>query len=430
MPPPPQTRPIALVGGTIHPVSAPAIEAGQIVMSGGKIVAVGKNLSLPPNAEVIDITGKHVYPGLMAAHSELGLVEIGSVRASTDTAESGLINPNVRAAVSINPDSELLPVARTGGVLTALSVPQPGGEDGLITGTSALIQLDGWSWEEMALKPRVGLHIFWPTLAINRDPSFPKSPKKQQEEAQKRLRQIDDTFAVARAYRLARLHNSAAQDHDSRWEAMIPVFEGKLPVFIHADELSQIESALAWSAGQKLSIVLVGGQDAWRVAGRLKERDIPVIISPLIALPLRRDDPYDAPYTSAAKLFQAGVRFAIANDGSSFAAPHERNLPYQAAMAAAYGLPPDEAIRAITLYPAQILGVADRLGSLEVGKDATLIVTTGDPLEMATQTERAYIQGRNIDLANRQTRLYDKYRQKYERLLRTATPASSTGGRQ
>ncbi len=425
IPPVAQSRPIVLTGATVHTVSGETIENGQVLMEGGLIRSVGRALALPARTEVVNVSGKHIYPGLVSANTVLGLVEIGAVRATIDTGEPGAINPNVRAEVSINPDSELFPVARANGVLTALSVPQAG-NSGLVAGTSALIKLDGWTWEDMTLKSRVGLHLFWPTLTINRDPNFPKSAQDQQTDIDRRLRQLRDTFAVARAYSIARKTNGTAQAIDARWESMLPVFEGKLPVFIHAEAANQIKSALDWSESEKLSMVLVGGQDAWRLAGLLKARDIPVIIGSVMTLPVRRGDSYDSTFANASKLFKAGVRFAIANDGTTFEAHNDRNLPYQAAMAAAHGLPKLEALKAVTLYPAQILGVAGRLGSLESGKDATLIVTTGDPLEISTRVEMAFIQGRPISLANRQTRLYDKYRQKYEQ-LKTAAPISASG---
>jgi imidazolonepropionase-like amidohydrolase len=202
---------------------------------------------------------------------------------------------------------------------------------------------------------------------------------------------------------------------DSRWEAMMPIFEGKLPLFAHATTLAQMEAVLAWANEAKMKIVLVGGNEAWRIAPRLKETDTPVIIALSTALPPRRDDPYDSVFANAAKLHAAGVRFCIGMAGRNSSAPHERNLPYEAAMAAAFGLPREEALKAVTLYPAQILGVADHLGSLEPGKAATLMITNGDPLDLPTQIEDAYIDGRKIDLSNRQTRLRDKYLEKYRR---------------
>jgi imidazolonepropionase-like amidohydrolase len=202
---------------------------------------------------------------------------------------------------------------------------------------------------------------------------------------------------------------------DLRWEALMPVFDGKLPLFVHANTVAQIEAALAWANEAQLKIVLVGGQDAWRMAPQLKENDTPVIITLSTALPSRRDDGYDSAFGNAAKLHEAGVRFCMAMNGRNSEAPHERNLPYEASMASAFGLPKEEALNAVTLYPAQLLGVDDQLGSLQTGKAATLIITNGDPLDFPTHVEAAYIDGRLIELSNRQTRLRDKYRLKYRR---------------
>ena len=410
LPAPPQSGPVVLRGATIHPVSGPEVPAGEIVFEHGKITGVGRGLPLPDGAKIVDVTGKHVYPGLISAHTVLGLTEVQSVRGSTDLVEAGAVNPDARAQVAINPDSELLPVARSNGILTALAVPKSDG--GLISGLSTLIALDGWTWESMTVEAEVGLHVFWPELTINKDPRFPVTPDDQQKTIDAKRRQLQDTFDTARAYRKA-VETGSNASVDVRFAAMLPVLKGDLPMFVHARDLRQIEAAVRWAADEHLKMVLVGGQDAWRVTALLKEHDVPVIVSPVNALPLRRWEGYDTAYANPGKLQAAGVRFCIANDGSDFEAAHDRNLPYQAAQAAAHGLPRDEALRSVTLYPAQILGVGERLGSLEAGKDATLIVTTGDPLEIATQVEAAYIDGRPVDLSSRQTRLYDKYKRKY-----------------
>jgi imidazolonepropionase-like amidohydrolase len=411
IPAPPQARPIAIKGATIHPASAPEIPGGTIVFENGKITAIGANAGVPAGAEVIDATGKHIFPGFISANSVLGLTEIGAARATVDIAETGAINANARAASSINPDSELLPVARANGILTALAVP----EGGLISGQSVVMRMDGWTPEEMTVRSPAAMHLRWPNLTINRDPRARKSPEDQQKEIDKNVKQLRDTFATARAYWHARKTPAADFKSDLRWEAMMPVFDGKLPLFVHAGTFAQMEAALAWAKEMQLKIVLVGGNDAWRLARELKESDTPVILALTTALPRLRDDPYDTSFSNPLRLHEAGVRFCIATNGRESEAPHERNLPYEASMAAAFGLPRDEALRAVTLYPAQITGVADRLGSLEVGKAATLMITNGDALDFPTNLEAAYIDGRKIDLTNRQTRLRDKYLEKYRR---------------
>ncbi len=411
VPAPPQARAIVLKGATIHPVSGPDIPSGTIIFERGKITALGADAAAPADAEVIDVTGKHVYPGFISANSVLGLTEIGAARATVDIEETGAINANARAASSINPDSELLPVARANGILTALAVP----EGGLVSGQSVVMRMDGWTPEQMTVRAPAAMHVRWPNLTINRDPRAPKSPEDQQKEIDKKVKQLRDTFATARAYWHARKTPNADFKSDLRWEAMMPVFEGKLPLFVHATTLAQMEAALAWAKETQQKIVLVGGRDAWRIAPQLKESDTPVIVALTTALPRLRDDPYDTSFTTPLRLHEAGVRFCIGTNGRESEAPHERNLPYEASMAAAYGLPREEALKGVTLYPAQIAGVGDQLGSLEPGKAATLIVTNGDALDFPTNVEAAYIDGRKIDLTNRQTRLRDKYREKYRR---------------
>lgn len=413
IPAPRQTRAVVLKGATIHPVSGPDIAAGTIVFENGKITALGNNLPVPNGADIVDVTGKHVYPGLISANTVLGLSEISAVRATIDIAESGEINPNARSATSINPDSELIPVARANGLLTALAAP----EGGIVSGQSAVLRMDGWTPEEMTVRSPAAMHLRWPDLRIDRDPRAPKSVEDQQKEIDKAQKKIRDTFQIARAYWQARKSPSPPPNvkSDLRWEALMPVFDGKLPLFVHAETLAQIDAALAWAKDAQLKIVLVAGGDAWRVAPQLKENDTPVIIARSTGLPLRRDEGYDSVFSNAAKLHEAGIRFCIATDGRRSEAAHDRNLPYEASMASAFGLPKDEALKAVTLYPAQILGVGEQLGSLETGKAATLMVTSGDPLDFPTQVEAAYIDGRKIDLSNRQTRLRDKYREKYKR---------------
>jgi len=416
VPAPKQSKPIALVGATVHTVSGDVIADGTILFEEGKIKTIGPDPALPENCEQIDVNGKHVYPGLISANTSLGLVEINAVRATRDFAETGDINPNVRAEVSFNPDSELIPVTRANGITVALSVPT----SGLISGSSALMMLDGWTWEAMALKTPAGLHVHWPKMLLNRSPAAKKSEQEQLKDRNKQIKRIKQAFVQARAYMKARQADAKQDvpyhDTDLRWEAMIPVLKKDTPVIIHADEIMQIQAAIDWAVAEDVRVIIMGGYDAWRVTDLLKEHDIPVILTGTHRLPMRRWEDYDMPFKVAKKLAEAGVKFCIATQGGPFGTAHERNLPYQAATAAAYGLSKTEALKAVTLYPAEILGVGDRLGSLEVGKDATLIVTDGDPLEITTQVEMEFIQGRQIQLESRHTQLYDKYRKKYEQI--------------
>lgn len=417
-PPPPQREPLLLRNATLHPVSGPAIPGGSLLIEGGRIRAIGgADLPAPPGTRTLDLAGRHVYPGLVAAQSSLGLAEIRAVAASTDTGEAGPLNPNARALVAFNADSELLPVTRGGGVLAALSVPEAG-RNGMIAGTSALLQLEGWNWQDMALTPEFALHIVVPRLRLN-SALFPGQPEARLAEIRRsteaRLKLLDDAFESAKAYALARAADPATAV-DTRWEAMRPVLPAApgrapaRPVVMHADDLAQIRFALDFAARHGLKLILSGGADAWRVADTLRERQVPVIVTGLLRLPMRRDDPPDALFSLPARLAAAGVQFCIAEGGRD--SSNARNLPFEAAHARAYGLSPADALKAVTLYPAQILGVADRLGSLEVGKLANLFVADGDPLEPSTRIEQVFVQGREVPLSDRQTALRDKYLQR------------------
>ncbi len=413
----PQTQPIALTGGTVHTVSGDVIETATVLFESGVITGIGTDLALPDNTLVIDVTGKHVYPGLIATTTALGLSEIGSVRATRDNVEVGDVTPSVRAVSAVNPDSEYFPVGRANGILTALTMPS----GGLISGLSGLIALDGWTTEGMTLNPTVGLHVRWPSYRILDFPGVVSREEqiKTRRESQTRLR---DAFRDARAYMIAKeAERDGGPFHpsDLGWESMIPVLKKELPVFVHASEEKQIHAAIDWALAEDLKIVLVGDADLWRVADRLKEHEIPVIIGGVHYLPPRRWEAYDTPFTNALKLYEAGVEFCIGErrvwlEGGG--GSNVRNLPYHAATAAGYGLPREEALKSVTLYPARILGVEDRLGGLETGKDATLIVTDGDPLEIMTRVERAFIQGRPVDLSSKHTDLYDKYLTRLEQL--------------
>jgi imidazolonepropionase-like amidohydrolase len=397
----PQTQPIAIVGVKLHTVSGPVISSGTILFEDGKITALGVDIPLPKGTRQIKGKRLHVYPALFDPYSQIGLTEINSIRATNDYRETGSINPNVMAHVAVNPDSELIPVARANGVLLALTAPS----GGLVSGQSAVIQLDGWTFEDLTLKPGVGMHIQWPTQGSVAN--FTSSGGSSAD-ANQRLKLL---FDQVKDYHRARQMG----DHpiDLKMEAMVPVITGKMPVIVHANTARTIQAAVAFCSERKLQMILLGGYDAEHCAALLKEHDIPVVVSGIHRLPRRRSDPYDAPYTLPERLRQQGVRFCIAGI-SKFGGPNVRNLPYQAGTAVAYGLPQDEAIKAITLSPAEIYGVAHRVGSLEVGKDATLIITNGSPLETTTRTIVAFIQGREVSLANRHTRLYRKYRARYQ----------------
>ena len=409
-----QKKTIALVGGTIHTVSGDTYENGTIVFSDGKIVSVGKDIEIPEGTKSIEIKDKHVYPGLFEAHSQMGLTEIAAVKATRDFSETGDVNPNAKAVSSVNPENVVIPVTRANGVLLALSSPS----GGLVSGKSAILQMDGWTYEDMALLPEAAMQINWPsqTLSPRRARRMSKKDieayKKQQA---KNLRGIRKLFDQSRAYRDLRKSSPDDQPFDLRLEAMTEVVNGELPMMVRADRAAEIQSAVAFAVEQKVKLIILGGYDAEVCADLLKKHDVPVIISAVYRLPQRSDDDYDASFTLPARLQKAGVKFCISGTDRS-ETWNARILPYHAGTAVAYGLDVDEAIRAITLYPAQILGVAKRVGSLETGKDATLIVTDGSPLETFTKVEHAFIQGRKIDLSSRHERLFKRYEQRQKQL--------------
>lgn len=403
----------AFTGATVHPVSGPPIPQGTLLVDGSRIAAVGAEVRVPEQARVVDLTGKHLYPAFVHPASVLGLIEVASVPGTDDTTEMGQVNTNIRAEVAFHADSALLPVTVAGGVVTAHVVPR----GGVFAGTSAVMRLDGWNWREMTLEAPVGMHIHYPDL-VPREGGFffsPRTPEEIEEERRKALEVLDETLASARAYAKAKRAAAAGEapepDPDPQLEALLPVLDGSLPVFLHAEEKTQIEGALDWAADQGLEqLVLVAGPDARYVADRLAAEQVPVILDGVLTLPRRSWEPYDAAYSAAGALHAAGVRFAIGDGGSRFGAANSRNLPFHAAMAAAFGLPREIALESVTLAPAEILGVDESLGSLEAGKEATFLVTDGDPLEIRTHIERVFQAGREVDLSrDRQRRLYERY---------------------
>ena len=413
-----QAKVIALVGGTVHPVTSEPIEDATIIFQDGKITAMGADVQVPDGAEIVDVSGKHVYPSLFETYSQMGLTEIGAVPATVDTSETGQLNPNVCALVAVNPDSELIPVTRSNGVLLCVSAPT----GGFVSGMSSVLQMDGWTYEDMSLVDKATMQVSWPSLRRRR---FRRGGNQDESELVRRyeeqVNQLRDLFQQTRAYQAGKENAGDNQPLDLRLEAMIPVVEGKMPMMVRADALNQIQSAVAFAVEQKAKIVIIGGYDAPLCAELLNQHDVPVIVSAVQRRPLRRSDPYDAPYTLPKRLSDAGVKYCIsASERSS--TWNTRILPFQAAMAAGYGLDGDEALKAVTLYPAEIMGVSDKVGSLEVGKHATLFVSDGDPLEIATQVTHAWVQGREVDLSDKHKRLYRKYQRKYKELSKTIIP--------
>lgn len=405
-----QQAPPALVirGGTIYTLAGPPIPNGTVVIRDGRIQAVGTDLPVPAGAQVIEARGQQVYPGLFDAITELGLTEIGAVEVTNDYNELGLFNPQLIAASAVHPASEHLPVARANGITHAGAAPQA--RSGGIGGQVSLIGLDGWTIEEMLIQPSVGFVLAWPTLQTRQFDfaTFRVSQRPFREvkkEYDEKVRQLDQWMEAARRYQQA-VGAGEAVPRDLKLEALGPAVRRELPLLVRAASERDIRNAIAWAERQNVRIVLLGGDEAWKLKDELAQKQIPVILGPVQSLPNAEDRPYDERYAQPAALHQAGVTFAI----STFSASNSRTLPYEAGTAVAYGLPHDEALKAITRYPAEILGVGDRLGTIEAGKIANLMVTDGDPLMIQTQVTHLVIAGREVSLDNKHLELYRKYR--------------------
>jgi imidazolonepropionase-like amidohydrolase len=402
---------VSIVHATVHPITGPTLDDATVSFKNGRIVEVGRGLPPAAGATVVDGTGKHLWPGLIDSNTALGLTEIGSVAGSVDTSETGSLNPALNTAIAVNPDSELIPVTRANGITHVLSVP----DGGLVSGSSSLIRLSGWTWEDLAAARPVAMHVQWPSFTIRRggfrgQTTSEEDQKKERDEALKKIRELfDDAAAYAKA-KAAGGSPGRPFDPDPALEAMLPVLDGRVPLIVQADEIKQIKSAVAFAESVGVRMILLGSGDVGRAAELLRDKKIPVIVDGVLNLPRREDDPYDAAYALPAKLKAAGVTFCISSGGGGFGAMNTRNLPYHAAMAAAFGLTPDDAMKAITIDAARILGVGKDLGSIETGKSASLILTDGDPLEIRTKVLAEWIDGRPVALAdNKHERLWRKY---------------------
>ncbi|PYQ42747.1 MAG: hypothetical protein DMF77_11925 [Acidobacteria bacterium] len=403
-------RTIAIRGARVVTVSGPVIEKGTIVLSGGKIAAVGADAAVPAGAEVIDGTGKTVYPGLINGLTTLGLTEISSVPGSVDTTETGDINPQARAWLAVQPHSELIPIARANGTTVVLTAPL----GGLVSGQSALLRLAGSTPEALTVKQPVAMHMVYPTgrpsfslARLFEEPelkTFEERLKDRRQNQEKDLRRLGNLIEDARALGQRRGAN-VPSDVDLAEEALGAVARGELPVVMRADAEDEIRGAVRFAGEHRLNLIIAGGLEAWRCADLLKDKDVPVLLS-VDRLPRRESDRYDAAFTNPSALHRAGVRFAIVSDDAA----DIRNLPYEAAMARAYGLPAEVALRAITLSPAEIFGVADRMGALAVGRDADVFVATGDIMDTRTQVTHVFVDGVAQSLETRHTRLFREFK--------------------
>jgi imidazolonepropionase-like amidohydrolase len=414
---PARSETIIFRNAAIYPVSSAPLEKADLLIADDQIKQIGSNLQTE-NAREVDLSGKRIYPGLIVASTSAGLVEIDAIRATIDAREVGEYTPDVRSWMAVNPDSELLPVARANGITHIVPVPS----GAIVSGLSGLLALNGWTVEEMAVKAPVALHLFWPSMRLDPTPrealvdkSKFKSLEDQAKERAARLKDVDDFFSEAESYAKARAKNG--EDRVPAWEAMLPFLNKEIPLMVHADDARQIKAAVEWAATRKYKIIIAGARDAWLHADLLASNNVPVLYeriyyqaSSLAATPARDIDPYDVHFTAPAVLHKAGVKVAIGLGLSAHSAAELRNLPYFAAQAAAFGLPPDIALKSITLHPAEMLGVADRLGSLETGKEATFIVTDGDILDIRSHVLEVWISGQKTSLETRHTRLYEKYK--------------------
>lgn len=402
---------IVIRGAEIHPVSGPAITGSSLLISNGVIADIGPKIATPRGARVIDAKGLRVYPGLIDSATTLGLEEIESIRETQDTSEIGDFHPQLRTLIAVNPASEHIPVARANGITSALTLP----DGGIIAGQAAIIHLDGWTWEEMAVSNSVAMHLRFPLYAAaggargggggqrggGGRTGFAELKRSRDEQ----VRKLHDYFEQARRYQKAKAAGGPGFRMDHKLDAMIPVLDRKLPVIVTAARTRAIREALDFADKEKIRIVLAGVTEGGEVLAEIKKRNVPVILAPTLALPLGEDSPYDSRFALSAELHKQGVLFAFA----TFDSADVRNLPYQAAAGVGFGLPAEEALKAITLNPAKIWGIDDKIGSIEKDKWADLILTDGDPLEIRTQVKQMFIRGKAVSLENKHKSLYDKY---------------------
>jgi imidazolonepropionase-like amidohydrolase len=410
-----QTTDYAITHAKIITLVGLPIENGTVVIHDGKIAAVGASVAVPAGAKVIDAQGLFVYPGLFDAVTQMGLREIGAVGATVDTTETGQFNPDVVAATAILPSSTHIPVTRAAGITEVLAVPASGGFDSsgtstLIGGQASAINMAGWTVDEMLIRKNAAMVIDWPNLDLHsfdfttfsrKDKAFADAKK----DYDKAIDQLGDWIDQARHYAQAMDKSTPTLERDVKLEALASVVRGEMPVLIFADEPRQIRDAITFCDRHKLKMVLAGGTQAWKVKDLLRSAGVPVILGPPLASPPDEDDAYDRMLTQPAELTAAGVKVAIASFDNGFS----RRIGQQAANAIAHGLSPEDGLKAVTLYPAQILRLDSELGTIQTGKTANLIVTTGDPLELTTEVKYLFIKGQPTSTDNKQKELYEKY---------------------
>ena len=412
LPAPPQKGPIAIKNATVHTGDGTIIENATIVIENGKITAVGKDVTIPAGADVTDAAGKQVYPGLVLPVSSLGLIEIGAVKASNDVREIGDMNPNIRSVVAYNSDSKVINTLRSSGILAANIVPQ----GNFLAGSSSVVQLDAWNWEDAAIQMDGGMHLYMPTLMPR--PNFgrfgggggPNAGTPQADpvkEGLEKMEQLKSFFKEAKAY----LDATEKKETNLKFESVKNLFTKKQKMYVHANTAKQMLVALDFVKEFGFDMVIVGGSESYQIAPLLKQNNVSVILAQPHSLPTGEDDDVDQPYKTAAALQKAGVLFAISDDDAQ---TRGRNLAFNAGTAAAYGLTKEQALAAITSSAAKIMGASDKIGSIAVGKEANIIISTGDILDMRTNNVTdAFIGGRKINLDDKQKQLNERYEEKY-----------------
>ncbi|NMC65880.1 MAG: amidohydrolase family protein [Acidobacteria bacterium] len=400
---------IAIIGAKIVPVTGPVIESGSILIKDGRIADLGAKVSIPANARVIEAKGLTAYPGMIDSYSWLGLEEISGVRATVDNRETGRINPQVKAIEALRYDSMHIPIARANGIVAAVVAPS----GGLISGQSTLVKLDGWTNREMVVKESLAMMIELPAIRRSRGGFSGFGRQQPQVTTEKTLDELRQVFKKARMYEKRR--EAARQnillplpDFDEASQSLLPVVKGELPVIfsVHADK--DILQTIKFVQEEKIKAIFYGVEQGFKVAKEIKEAGIPCLMVSLYSLPPVWEDGYDALFLNPVILNQAGVKIAFSSSSASAA----KDLPYQAAKAAAFGLKPEEALKAVTIYPAEIFGVDKLMGSLEPGKLANIVLADGDLLELGTKIQKVFIEGREVSLENRYTELLEKFEQR------------------
>jgi imidazolonepropionase-like amidohydrolase len=408
---------------SVHPVTSAPMENASVMVVDGKIAEIGPKITPPKGTRIIEGKGLRLYPGLIDSATEVGMAEIGSIRESADTGELGDFNPQLRSSIAVNPSSEHIPVTRANGITSVIVLPGGSSENRgfafgslnpIINGQSALMRLDGWTWEEMEMKRVAAIQMKFPVIQtmsarammMDLPSSFPRTTFADAKRSyDRRIQELRGFFEQARRYQKGKASKEPGLRTDLKFEAMIPVLEGKTPLMVVAARARTIREAIDFADKEKIKIVLAGPDELGDNGPRIKERNIPVILGPTLELPGAEDDPYDAKASLPGQFTKAGIKVAFGSFNTQFA----RNLPYQAATAVAFGMSYEDALKAVTINPAEIWGVADQVGSIEKGKWADLIITDGDPLETATQIKQMFIKGKSVDLTSKHTKLYEKY---------------------